>query len=100
MLSDRLLDRILKECEHLENHQTRTEYCVYRLGEFRSGSIWIRPKRKGYRVQTTGAAQSLDSFIGRIVGTNDGSYGPYGYRYWSIVSDSQTEKILQEFNRP
>lgn len=97
--SDRLLEGILRRTKNLEWGTTTSEYKVFRVNQFYKGSIWIRPKKGGYRVQTTGLAQNLDPFIERLAGSADGAQKPQQYQFWSLIGGSQLERIIEEFNR-
>jgi hypothetical protein len=58
------------------------------------GSLWLRPGQKGYRLQTTGQAQLLDSYIESLCGPADGSAKAQVYQYWYAVSAARIEKVI------
>jgi len=98
-LSDGILEPVLRKCSNLEFHTTTSEFAIYKLNRFRKGSIWIRPKRGGYRIQTTGLAQRLDISMERMAGRASGDNKPQKYQYWDLVNDSIAENIIREFDR-
>lgn len=93
------MDGILRRCSDVESSTTTSEYKIGKPGRFFKGSIWIRPRKGFYRVQTTGLAQSLDRFITSIVGEPDGSQKYNEYKFWSTVKPNEIEKIIIEFDR-
>lgn len=73
------------------------EHCVEIVGRERRGSLWIRPRFKGYRVQTTGQAQRLDGLIESLCGKPVGSATSNVYQYWYTDDATNVEKIIQHF---
>ncbi len=73
------------------------EHCVEIVARERKGSLGLRPRYKGYRIQTTGQAQRLDDLIESLCGRAGGSAGPHVYQYWYTDSTSSVEKIIDRF---
>lgn len=95
-------DRFIQAC--IRKHQTLgfhvnkgNEHCVELKGRERKGSLWIRPRYSGYRVQTTGQAQALDRTIENLCGSPLGSHKPQEYKYWHIDDSAIVERIIDVF---
>ena len=96
--TDRLIEAAVRKHRTLAFHvNSGNEHCVELVGRERTGSLWIRPRFKGYRIQTTGQAQRLDRYIEDLCGAPIGSAKPQVYKYWYIDSRSDIEKIIDRF---
>ena len=96
--TDRFIETAVRKHKTLGFHvNSGSEHCVEIIGRENKGSLWIRPRRNGYRLQTTGQAQRLDSYIEDVCGPPIGSAKPQVYKYWYIDSGSSVEKIIDRF---
>ena len=96
--TDRFIESAVRKHKTLDFHvNSGSEHCVEIIGRENKGSLWIRPRRNGYRLQTTGQAQRLDSYIEDLCGSAIGSSKPQVYKYWYINSGPSVEKIIDRF---
>lgn len=96
--TDRFIEAAVRKHKTLAFHvNSGNEHCVELIGRERRGSLWIRPRFNGYRLQTTGQAQRLDSYIEDLCGSPVGSAKPNVYKYWYVDSASEVEKIINRF---
>ena len=96
--TDRLIEAAVRKHPNLAFHvNSGNEHCVEIVGRERKGSLWIRPRYSGYRIQTTGQAQRLDDLIERLCGQAVGSAKPQVYQYWYTDNASAVEKIIDRF---
>ena len=79
---------------NLELHQN--------IGEVRvrnnnlSGSLWIKERFKGFRLQTTSdVASVLDREIEKLQGEPIGAQKPQQYKYWYIDDYEVVEKVIE-----
>lgn len=64
----------------------------------RKGSLWIKRRYDGFRLQTTGEVASiLDKEIERLHGECIGK--PKGYKYWHIDDFRIVEKIIDIYGQ-
>jgi len=97
-VSDRLIEAVLRRYQNIEWKTTSTEYKIGKPGNFYKGSIWVRPRKGVYRVQTTGVAQGMDLYIRTLVGDADGSQKSNEYKFWISVQESDLERLILEFD--
>src|SRR5687768_8107116 len=91
--TDRLIEAAVRKHSKLAFHvNSGNEHCVEIVGRERKGSLWLRPRFSGYRIQTTGQAQNLDGLIESLCGRAEGSAKPQVYQYWYTDSGSNVEK--------
>ena len=96
--TDRFIEAAVRKHKTLAFHvNSGREHCVEIIGRESRGSLWVRPRRNGYRVQTTGQAQRLDNYIEDLCGSAVGSAKPQVYQFWYIDSASHLEKIIDRF---
>jgi hypothetical protein len=96
--TDRFIESAVRKHKQLAFHvNSGNEHCVEIVGRERKGSLWIRPRFNGYRLQTTGQAQRLDRNIEELCGPAKGSAKPQVYQYWYIDSANNIEKIINGF---
>jgi hypothetical protein len=96
--TDRFIEATVRKHKTLAFHvNSGSEHCVEIVGRERRGSLWIRPRFDGYRLQTTGQAQRLDRYIVDLCGPAIGSAKPQVYKYWYIDSAPDLEKIIDRF---
>ena len=69
------------------------------IGELRvtktglNGSVWIKTRYSGFRLQTTGEVASLlDKEIERLQGNSSGEHK--GYKYWHIDDSQIVEELI------
>lgn len=80
--------------DKLEYHRNKGEDRIrnYNL----SGSLWIKERYDGFRLQTTSdVASVLDSEIERLHGEPIGADKPQQYKYWYIDDYEVVEKIIE-----
>jgi hypothetical protein len=95
---DRFIESAVRKHPSLAFHvNAGNEHCVEIVGRERKGSLWLRPRYKGYRIQTTGQAQRLDSLIESLCGPAEGSDKPQVYQYWYTDGASSVEAIIDRF---
>lgn len=95
---DRLIESAVRKNSKLAFHvNSGNEHCVEIVGRERKGSLWVRPRYSGYRIQTTGQAQRLDDLIESLCGKSVGSAKAQVYQYWYTNDASAVEKIIDRF---
>ena len=96
--TDRFIEAAVRKHKTLAFHvNSGSEHCVEIVGLEGRGSLWIRPRRNGYRIQTTGQAQRLDNYIEDLCGSAVGSAKSQVYQFWYIDSTSHLENIIDRF---
>jgi hypothetical protein len=96
--TDRFIEAAVRKHPKLAFHvNSGNEHCVEIIGRERKGSLWLRPRFKGYRIQTTGQAQRLDSLIESLCGPSVGSAKSQVYQFWYTDNASSVEKIIDRF---
>lgn len=88
------IESVVARHPNLEFHPNQGEDRV-RNSKFK-GSLWIKGRKKGFRLQTTSMAASiLDREIERLHGNPIGEQK--GYKYWHINDYHLVEKIIEFF---
>lgn len=59
-----------------------------------SGSLWIRPRYRGYRVATTGEVARLNAEIEQLIGPCTGVEDGKGYKFWYLDESTNVDKII------
>ena len=96
--TDRFIATAVRKDPELAFHvNSGNEHCVELVGRERKGSLWLRPRYDGYRIQTTGQAQRLDRLIEKLCGPATGSAKAQVYQYWHTDSAPNVEMIIDSF---
>ena len=97
-VTDPLIEATVGRHPNLAFHvNTGNEHCVEIVERERKGSLWLRRRRHGYRIQTTGQAQRLDGLIESLCGRAEGSAKEQVYQYWYTDEASHIERIIDRF---
>lgn len=93
-----MIESVVRSHPTLRFHvNSGNEHCVELFGRERKGSLWITPRYSGYRLQTTGQAQSIDRDIERLCGQPEGAQKAQMYKFWYIDEAASVEKIIGIF---
>lgn len=96
--TDRFIATAVRKHPKLAFHvNSGNEHCVEIVGRERKGSLWLRPRYNGYRIQTTGQAQRLDGLIEKLCGRAAGSAKAQVYQYWYTDSSTNVVQIINSF---
>ena len=90
------IKNLVSHCPSLEFKANEGEDRIRRSGV--KGSLWIKRRYEGFRLQTTsGIASILDKEIERLCGNPIGEQK--GYKYWHIDDYRIVEKIIEFLGR-
>ena len=94
------MDKILRQLINESASKYQSLSIKQNIGELRvlksgfNGSLWIKTRYNGYRLQTTsGIASFLDKEIERLQGDSVGEHK--GYKYWHINDSLIVEKLIE-----
>lgn len=92
------LDALVSEMPKLSSKPTKAEYRVFRDGVGR-GSLWIAKQTGGYRVVTTGVANSLKPEIERSTGKKALTMRDRDHLWWKGLSIENVRSVLKAFQK-
>lgn len=92
------LDSLANEMPMLSLGPTKDEYRFSREGVGR-GSIWVAKQRGGYRIVTTGSANTLKPEIERITGQKALTMRDRDHLWWKGLSIDDMRSVLEAFQK-